>query len=132
MNANIKETSLFAYEEIKPHLGKMQQRIYDYIDFYVKYHNMPLPSKQISYHIEKPINSVVARVNELMYEKQLIKIAKVENNQSYYTIRSANDPLNIRKKTPDQKLSEFKSWLKCQGLFVSTTEAIKKIEELCK
>lgn len=129
MNTNIKGTSLFAYGEIKPHLGKMQLSVYSWIK-----NNEPfsLTAKNISRLAGKPINSVVARINELMYEKQLIKIAKVENNQSYYTIRNASDPLNIRKKTPDQKLKEFKSWMQCQGLFISTTEAIKKIEELCK
>jgi hypothetical protein len=126
---NIKKTSLFAYDQVKPHLGKLQNRIYKYVE---TFSSVGITAKEIAIISRTAINSTVARINELMYEKQLIKIAKVENNQSYYTIRSANDPLNIRKKTPDQKLQEFKSWLKCQGLFVSTTEAIKKIEELCK
>jgi uncharacterized protein YggL (DUF469 family) len=125
---NIKETSLFAYDQVKPHLGYQQEFVYSLL----KYYPNGITAKEISTMLRKPINSVVARVNELMYEKQLIKIAKVENNQSYYTIRSASDPINIRKKTPDQKLNEFKSWLKCQGLFVSTTEAITKLESIIK
>jgi hypothetical protein len=129
MNTNIKETSLFAYDQVKPHLGKLQNRIYKYVE---TFSSVGITAKEIAIISRTAINSTVARINELMYEKQLIKIAKVENNQSYYTLRSASDPINIRKKTPDQKLNEFKSWLKCQGLFVSTTEAITKLESIIK
>lgn len=126
---NIKETSLFAYDQVKPHLGKLQNRIYKYVE---TFSSVGITAKEIAIISRTAINSTVARINELMYEKQLIKIAKVENNQSYYTIRNASDPLNIRKKTPDQKLNEFKSWLKCQGLFILTTEAITKLESIIK
>jgi hypothetical protein len=126
MKTNITETSLFAYEEIKPHLGAMQEKVLICV---VEYH-LGLTAKAISILTHKPINTVTARLNELMYEKQVIKVSHVKHNQSYYVMRLASDPLNIRKLTGTEKLEQFRAWLSGKGLFVATNEAIEKLNEL--
>lgn len=128
MKTNIQETSLFAYEQIKPHLNKMQERVYIIISS--SQAKRSLTAKEISIMLNKPINSIVPRLNELMFNKQMIKIVKRENKESYYAVRNPEDQLNVKKLTPHEKLEQVKTWLRGQGVYVETGKAIKIINKI--
>ncbi len=125
MKTNITETSLFAYDQIQPYLGSMQSKVIAVIPY-----STGVSAKYICSMLGKPINSVTARLNELLYEKQVIKVSHVKHNQSYYVMRLTSDPPNVRKLTGTEKLEQFRAWLSGKGLFVATNEAIEKLNEI--
>jgi len=127
---NMKETSLTAYETIKPHLGKMQEAVYDCIERNTIAFNKFLSAKQIKDREGIPINVVVARINELMYDKQLIKVAYVKGNNSYYTIRNGTDPLNIRKSTYKQKWEQLKQSLNLGKVYWMEAEILNLMNSI--
>jgi len=124
---NIQKTSLFAYDTIKHDLNRRQQQVYDAIER-LEY----ATAKDVSKFLQLPINSITGRINELLYIKQSIKIDDVHFNQNIYSIRLESDPLNKRNLTPEQKLKVYRSWLSRKGLYISTEEAIKKLDEIVK
>ena len=127
MENNIAQTSLFAFEEIKPKINNKCNLIMKCI---VDHGN--LTAKQISnltgiYH-----PTTVARLNELVYKWQLLKVTNVINNQSVYGLRSASDPINVMSPTPLQRLELLRLWAQGKGLFIPTEEILKKIDEYIK
>ena len=127
---NITETSLFAYETIKHDLSNRQQQVYDLIS-----RHKQIIAKDIAFMLGLKINQVTGRINELMYDKQTIKInsiVDVDGRKRYaYAIRSELDPINKRNLTPDQKFEAFKSWIKTKQ-FVTSDNAIRFLDKLAK
>jgi len=76
----IRQTSLFAYNDIKPELGKRQQAVYDKIRAFPQIDNLLL-----SQMLKWPINSVTPRVNELV---KLGKVRAVGTHRSTLTGRT--------------------------------------------
>lgn len=105
MKSNIQQNSLEAYEAIKPKISKMQKKIFDIIKDYGY-----ISALRISLNSDIPINSVVPRINELMYDKQIIKIVRgVEYRgrmRAVYSARDYNDPYNVREKSYKEKYEE--------------------------
>ena len=108
MNRNTSPNSLEAYDNIKPNLNQSQEAIFEAIEFMGK-----CSAKQLAHFSNLPINTVVGRINELMYDKQAIKIYRVmkigskKQNVNVYTVRSKNDPPNVRKKTYKELYEEL-------------------------
>ena len=119
------ENSLFAFEQIKHELTDRQKEVYDGLEILLQ-----ATAKELSLFIHRPLESVTGRLNELMYDKQLIKICGKELNRSVYCLRKSTDDLNKRQLTPYQKMQQLKSWMSLQGLYVDTNKAIEKINEL--
>ena len=110
MENNVQETSLFAYESIKPIKRESQQMIYDLIKQHGK-----LTSFEIARKLNKSVNAVTPRLNELMFENQQIKIDGIEEGRvkrSLYSVRIETDEKNKRNLTPIEKMNKFRSWLK--------------------
>lgn len=125
MKTNVTETSLFAYETIKPELRKRQQEVFNAIDR-LEY----ATAKDVSKFLHLPINSITGRINELLYDKQMIKIDGFDFKQRIYSVRKEGEPLNVRKLTPHEKLEQVKTWLRGQGLYVDTGKAIEAIDKI--
>jgi hypothetical protein len=128
MENNVQETSLFAYESIKPIKRESQQMIYDLIKQHGK-----LTSFEIARKLNKSVNAITPRLNELMFENQQIKIVGIEEGRvkrSLYSIRIETDEKNKRNLTPIEKLEQFRSWLKGKGLYISTQEAEQMIDKI--
>jgi len=106
MENNVQETSLFAYESIKPIKRESQQMIYDLIEKHGK-----LTSFEIARKLNKSVNAVTPRLNELMFENQQIKIDGIEEGRvkrSLYSIRLETDEKNKRNLTPIEKMNKFR------------------------
>jgi len=128
MENNVQETSLFAYESIKPIKRESQQMIYDLIKQHGK-----LTSFEIARKLNKSVNAVTPRLNELMFENQQIKIIGIEEGRvkrSLYSVRIETDEKNKRNLTPIEKLEQFRSWLKGKGLYISTQEAVEMLDKI--
>jgi predicted transcriptional regulator len=124
---NISENSLFAYESIKPVIGKMRNKVLAIIKIHGE-----CTSFDIAKALNLSIHKVTGRINELMYDCQAINIIKVvePRKRNVYAVRDAHDPFNVRSLTPEQKLKQFKSWIGLQGNYVATQKCIDKINEL--
>ena len=128
MENNVQETSLFAYESIKPIKRESQQMIYDLIEKHGK-----LTSFEIARKLNKSVNAVTPRLNELMFENQQIKIDGIEEGRvkrSLYSIRLETDEKNKRNLTPIEKLEQFRSWISGKGLYISTQEAVEMLDKI--
>ena len=128
MENNVQETSLFAYESIKPIKRESQQMIYDLIKQHGK-----LTSFEIARKLNKSVNAVTPRLNELMFENQQIKIIGIEEGRvkrSLYSVRIETDEKNKRNLTPIEKMNKFRSWIKGKGLYISTQEAEQMIDKI--
>jgi predicted transcriptional regulator len=128
MENNVQETSLFAYESIKPIKRESQQMIYDLIEKHGK-----LTSFEIARKLNKSVNAVTPRLNELMFENQQIKIDGIEEGRvkrSLYSIRLETDEKNKRNLTPIEKMNKFRSWINSKGLYISTQEAVEMLDKI--
>ena len=128
MENNVQETSLFAYESIKPIKRESQQMIYDLIEKHGK-----LTSFEIARKLNKSVNAVTPRLNELMFENQQIKIDGIEGGRvkrSLYSIRLETDEKNKRNLTPIEKMNKFRSWINSKGLYISTQEAVEMLDKI--
>jgi len=128
MENNVQETSLFAYESIKPIKRESQQMIYDLIKQHGK-----LTSFEIARKLNKSVNAVTPRLNELMFENQQIKIDGIEEGRvkrSLYSIRLETDEKNKRNLTPIEKMNKFRSWINSKGLYISTQEAVEMLDKI--
>lgn len=63
---------------------------------YIKEINEPISYIKLANDLEMPIPTVVGRLNELMYDYQLIKVAVTRNNINQYVIRQQTDKFNNR------------------------------------
>lgn len=59
---SVRDTSLAAYEEVSPELGERQQLIYDTIGRAKR----PVNNQEIADFLNKPINTITPRTNELV------------------------------------------------------------------
>lgn len=59
----VEQTSLLAYKGVEPHLGAMQQAVYDVIEKFG-----PITQMEIASRLKRPINTVTPRVNELAFK----------------------------------------------------------------
>ena len=128
MENNVQETSLFAYESIKPIKRESQQMIYDLIEKHGK-----LTSFEIARKLNKSVNAVTPRLNELMFENQQIKIIGIEEGRvkrSLYSVRIETDEKNKRNLTPIEKMNKFRSWINSKGLYISTQEAVEMLDKI--
>ena len=128
MENNVQETSLFAYESIKPIKRESQQMIYDLIKQHGK-----LTSFEIARKLNKSVNAVTPRLNELMFENQQIKIIGIEEGRvkrSLYSVRIETDEKNKRNLTPIEKMNKFRSWINSKGLYISTQEAVEMLDKI--
>ena len=89
MSTNIRDTSLDAYDSIKPEIKTRQREVYDAI----KYLKSPT-NTEISKFLGIPINSITPRTNEL-YKKKLVVDGKkrecYETGRIAYTWRIVGD-----------------------------------------
>jgi predicted ArsR family transcriptional regulator len=94
MKTRVQINSIETYYEILPTLPASRRRVLDTIFLY---RPQGLTAPQIAEIMDKPINTVTARINELMHE-QLIRVrSKVKVNghpRSKYVIRYDTDPMN--------------------------------------
>ena len=128
MENNVQETSLFAYESIKPIKRESQQMIYDLIKQHGK-----LTSFEIARKLNKSVNAITPRLNELMFENQQIKIIGIEEGRvkrSLYSVRIETDEKNKRNLTPIEKMNKFRSWISGKGLYISTQEAVEMLDKI--
>ena len=128
MENNVQETSLFAYESIKPIKRESQQMIYDLIEKHGK-----LTSFEIARKLNKSVNAVTPRLNELMFENQQIRIIGIEEGRvkrSLYSVRIETDEKNKRNLTPIEKMNKFRSWINSKGLYISTQEAVEMLDKI--
>ena len=128
MENNVQETSLFAYESIKPIKRESQQMIYDLIKQHGK-----LTSFEIARKLNKSVNAVTPRLNELMFENQQIRIIGIEEGRvkrSLYSVRIETDEKNKRNLTPIEKMNKFRSWINSKGLYISTQEAVEMLDKI--
>jgi predicted transcriptional regulator len=128
MENNVQETSLFAYESIKPIKRESQQMIYDLIKQHGK-----LTSFEIARKLNKSVNAITPRLNELMFENQQIKIIGIEEGRvkrSLYSVRIETDEKNKRNLTPIEKMNKFRSWINSKGLYISTQEAVEMLDKI--
>ncbi len=70
----IDDTSLEAYMQIQPHLGKAQWHIYR---FMFNHADRDFTNKQLAYELKKPINTVTPRVLELREMGLIVASKKV-------------------------------------------------------
>lgn len=56
--------------------------------------------------LRMPVPTVCGRVNELMYEHQVIRPITVVNNMTLYRVRAESDPLNVRPKSEAEVLKD--------------------------
>lgn len=122
---NIQKTSLFAYDSIKTDLNRRQWEVFDVIEYLGE-----VSAKEVAQKLGLKINQITGRINELMFDKQAIKIIKRLNNQSYYGVRYESDPLNVRKLTSEEKLQKYRSWLKARGHYVAIEEAVEMLNKI--
>lgn len=73
----VRQTSLFAYQEVKPQLGRRQQDVLEVIRRLPQCDNLMIAEK-----LRLPINSVTPRVNELR------KLGKVREAGQYRNIQT--------------------------------------------
>jgi hypothetical protein len=82
----IQQTSLDSFKETKKNLYNLQKAVYESIFLLENPNNM-----DISIFLNKPINSITPRVNEL-YKKGLIRVSgqkidsRTKRNTNYYNI----------------------------------------------
>lgn len=69
------------------------------------------------------IPTVVARINELMYDHQLICVTYVRDNKNYYRIRRYDEPFNVKKLTTFERLEKLIDECEKNGqIFVPVSE----------
>jgi len=68
----IRQTSLEAYKAIKPKLGARQKEVFDVLDEAAK----PLTDKELSEILDRPINTVTPRRNELVKKGLIVEAEK--------------------------------------------------------
>lgn len=64
----VTDTSLMAYDELQPSLGRRQQEVLDVIRVFG-----PVSNEEIARHLHLPINCVTGRVHELREKHHLVK-----------------------------------------------------------
>jgi hypothetical protein len=63
---------------------------------YIKEVNEPISYIKLANDLKMPVPTVVGRLNELMYDYQLIKVGLVRNNINHYVLRQNTDKFNLR------------------------------------
>lgn len=63
---------------------------------YIKEICEPISYIKLANDLKMPIPTVVGRLNELMYDYQLIKVGLVRNNINHYILRQPTDRFNSR------------------------------------
>lgn len=63
---------------------------------YIKEVNEPISYIELAHDLKMPIPTVVGRLNELLYDYQLIKVGLVRNNINHYVLRQSTDKINNR------------------------------------
>jgi len=96
----ISKNSIEARNFVKPHLTKMQDKVFNVLVI----HGKPLTAIQIAEVLDKRINAVTPRLNELLYDSHKIKIVsntvEIKGKQkSLYAVRQENDPIAKREKS---------------------------------
>ena len=96
----VTNNSMEAFNYIEPHLTKMQHKVFRVIEDSDK----PLTAIQIAEVLDKRINAVTPRLNELLYDSHKIKIVsntvEIKGKQkSLYAVRQENDPIAKREKS---------------------------------
>ena len=66
---------------------------------FIKESEKPVNYIEVAKGLNMPIPTVVGRINDLLYDYQLIKPAIVKDNRNHYVCRSTNDKYNIREET---------------------------------
>ena len=126
--------SLIAFQQYQPQINKSQRVVWECI-----LENNRITAEQIALKTGMKINVVGPRLNELMYEKQIIKVcfSRYVNNypQSVYGVRNMGDDLNRRKLSKkDIQIMELKEELrnlnaKHLNLFAKYVELTKLSEQ---
>ena len=63
---------------------------------YIKEVNEPISYIKLANDLKMPVPTVVGRLNELMYDYQLIKVGLIRNNINHYVLRQPTDKFNDR------------------------------------
>lgn len=71
------QTSLFAFNEVKPHLGQMQAKVYKEIVLHPGIDNLGIAQR-----LSMPINSVTPRVKELREMRRVREAGKQMNSET--------------------------------------------------
>lgn len=131
-NNNYSENSRFAYQEIQGVIPDCQSDILATFILWKERGKDGLTAKEVSKYSGHPINTVVARINELMYDKQALKIQKVVINgkrpANFYSLREITDPVNERKLSWMEKFKKLEGIINAVGdrFLISNIEIIKK------
>ncbi|NCC55786.1 MAG: hypothetical protein EOM11_09970 [Erysipelotrichia bacterium] len=72
----------------------MCDRIYMFLDAFGD--SIDYNSDLIALSLRMKHQTVTARLNDLLYKYQLVKVKKVVNNKAIYCTRKPYDPLNVR------------------------------------
>ncbi len=124
METNSFDGKLLINLKLSPFLINKKIRIYNLIEMSG---DRGMSYDEISKITEIKVPTVVARINELMYKHQLIKVGRIVNHKNYYVVRKKNDPPNIRKQGTFDKLYEYISECEKNGIQSITISELKKI-----
>ena len=111
MKTRMNQNSLEAYDQIKDNLSPKRGMVFNEIEYSISMFDKPLSALQIKDRLRWQINQVTGRINELLYDCQMIKIvgATKINGRTHntYGIRQYTDPLNIRKRTKAERIEDY-------------------------
>ena len=102
--SNVNENSIEAFIEVSKDLTEKQEQVLQYF----QETNRPATANMCSGFIGIPINAVTPRINELVYDLQLLKVAGSTHGtgkkRSTYTLRESSDIKNKRELSNKKKL----------------------------
>ena len=104
----ISKNSIEARNFVKPHLTKMQDKVFNVLVS----HGKPLTAIQIGEMLDKKINVITPRLNELLYDFHKIKIVRRTfeikgRRKNVYALRLEGDPIVDREKSWKEKYFEL-------------------------
>lgn len=101
----LNKNSLETFKEYKKNKGTTDKELILDTIRYFNNTNIAVSCKDLEQYLNKKHQTVSARLNELMYDDQRIKISYIKDNVAYYVLRGEQDPLNERPMSLRDKLN---------------------------
>ncbi len=121
MKTRMNKNSLNAYRQLRP-----TSKAFIIFEL-IKANPQGLNYVEIAEKLQMKLPTVVGRLNELMYDYQLIKVAKVVKDVSYYVAREPDDPTNKRPESLKERLQKMIDQCESKNIHYLNVDVIKQI-----